>query len=64
VNEIPAIFRPGGLYAIAAFIGSWVYIFCSWIGLSYIISLLIASILIVALRLISVYFNKTFSNPV
>ena len=63
VNEIPVIFRPGGLYAIAAFTGTWIYITMRYIEIDNILSSLIAFCVIVALRLVSVYFGMQLPRP-
>jgi len=64
VNEIPVIFRPSGLYAIAAFIGCWIYILCSYLSLPNLISIIISSVVVVAIRLLSVFYKKSLANPV
>jgi uncharacterized membrane protein YeiH len=63
VNEIPVIFRPGGLYAIAAFAGTWTYIALRYFSIDSVLSSLIAFCVIVVLRLTSVYFGIRLPHP-
>lgn len=63
VNEIPLIFRPGGLYAVAAFAGCWTFIGCVELELPPVISTTFAFCTIVGLRLISVYFGLELPKP-
>jgi uncharacterized membrane protein YeiH len=63
VNEIPIIFRPGGLYAIASFAGIWLYIMLMQFEIGPLICTLIAFIMIVVLRLISVFLGITLPHP-
>ena len=63
VNEIPVIFRPGGLYAIASFAGIWVYILIVRFGGSHLVASLIAFNIIVVLRLLSVFLGISLPHP-
>lgn len=63
VNEIPLIFRPGGLYAIASFAGIWAYIFIVEFGGSHLVASISAFSIIVILRLLSVYLGISLPHP-
>jgi uncharacterized membrane protein YeiH len=63
VNEIPVIFRPGGLYAVAAFAGCGVLFACRELNIPTVIGTSISFIVIVGLRLLSVYFGIALPNP-
>lgn len=64
VNEIPVIFRPGGLYAIASFAGIWVYILLKSLGSGSFTATVVAFLVIVFLRLLSVFRGITLPHPI
>ncbi len=64
VNEIPVIFRPGGLYAIASFAGIWVYILIVRMNGGDLFAVVAAFLIIVALRLSSVFLGISLPHPI
>lgn len=64
VNEIPVIFRPGGLYAIASFAGIWVYILIIRMNGGDLFAVIAAFLIIVALRLSSVFLGISLPHPI
>lgn len=63
VNEIPDLFRPGGLYASAAFVGAAAFVAALRFGLSYSQSTVLGAFLIVVLRLVSVRLGLAMPSP-
>jgi uncharacterized membrane protein YeiH len=63
VSEIPELFRPGSLYAVSAFAGSWVYLGGVRLGLPPILGASLAFVTIVVLRLVSVRFGVRVPDP-
>jgi len=61
--EIPVIFRPGELYAVSAFAGAWVFIGANYLGLATFTAGVIASLVVVALRLASHAFGVRVPDP-
>lgn len=64
VNEIPVIFRPGGLYAIASFAGIWIYILTVRLHGSDLLATVVAFSTIVGLRLSSVFLGMSLPHPI
>ena len=63
VNEIPDLFRPGGLYATASLAGALAFIGALENGLRYSYAVGIAVVVIVGLRLVSVRHGVTVPAP-
>ena len=63
VNEIPDLFRPGGLYATASLAGALVFVGCLWQGVAYTASALAGAAIVVALRLLSVRLGVAMPRP-
>jgi uncharacterized membrane protein YeiH len=63
VNEMPDLFRPGALYATAAFTGSAAFVLCLREGLAYPQSVLIGSFVVLGLRLLSLRTGVTIPRP-
>lgn len=63
VNEIPDLFRPGGLYATASLAGALAFIGSLENGLRYSYAVGIGVVVIVALRLVSVQHGVTVPAP-
>lgn len=63
INEIPVIFRPGGLYAVASFAGCWAFIGCHALAIPSVLTFPIAFFVIVALRLVSVFLGISLPDP-
>jgi uncharacterized membrane protein YeiH len=55
VNEVPDLFRPGGLYATASFAGALAFIGGLVSGIEYTTAALLGAAVVVALRLLSVH---------
>lgn len=64
VNEIPVIFRPGGLYAIASFAGIWIYILTVRLHGGDLLATVVAFSTIVGLRLSSVFLGMSLPHPI
>jgi uncharacterized membrane protein YeiH len=62
-NEIPVIFRPGGLYATAVFLGGWLVVVMPMLGVSTASAGIIAFIAIVAMRMVSLVLHVTLPRP-
>ena len=63
INEIPELFRPGGLYATSAFLGCWVLLGGIALGFDSTIAALLGFVTIVGLRLGSVRYGFTLPVP-
>lgn len=63
INEIPLLFRPGGLYASAVFAGCWFFVALTRLGVHDGLAVLIAFAAIVALRMASVLLDFTLPAP-
>lgn len=63
VNEIPVIFRPGSLYAIASFIGCWLFIAGKLMAIADTVCFIFAFLAIVFIRLGSLFFGITLPHP-
>ena len=63
VNEIPDLFRPGGLYATASIAGALVFVACLWQGVAYTASAVAGAAVVVALRLLSVRLGVEMPRP-
>ena len=59
VNEIPALFRPGGLYATASFVGGLAFVAGLEHGLRYSYSAALGLVCVIALRLLSLRHGVT-----
>ncbi len=63
-NRIPSVFRQNTeLYATCSFIGTWVFIFLTWLNLDSIFASSIAAIVIFVLRIAAVQFKMTLPAP-
>jgi uncharacterized membrane protein YeiH len=63
VNEIPDLFRPGGLYATASFTGALAFIACLLHGLEYGAATVVGTATVVALRLLSLRLGLAVPAP-
>ncbi len=56
INEVPLIFRKD-IYAVACVLGAVVYYICYWLGLSHIVTQIVAAMTVILTRILSVYFK-------
>jgi uncharacterized membrane protein YeiH len=63
VNEVPDLFRPGGLYATASLAGALVFVGCLWKGVDYTAAALAGASIVVVLRLLSVRLGVAMPSP-
>ena len=63
VNELPDLFRPGGLYATASLAGAIAFVGCLHQQLDYTSSAVVGAALVVMLRLLSVRLGVTMPRP-
>ncbi len=63
VQEVPAIFRPGSLYAIPALLGCWVWLAADALGVPTGVGEAVAFVAIVGLRLSSVRWGVRVRDP-
>lgn len=63
VNEVPDLFRPGALYATAAFGGSATFILCLRGGMAYPQAVVVGTLVVLALRLASLRLGLTIPQP-
>ena len=56
INEVPLIFRKD-IYAVACVLGAVVYYICYWLGLSHIVTQIVAAMTGILTRILSVYFK-------
>lgn len=63
VSEIPELFRPGSLYAVSSFAGSWVYLGGLRLALPGVVAGSLAFVSIVTLRLVSVRWGVRVPDP-
>jgi len=63
ISEIPVVFRAGELYAVSAFLGSWVYLGALWLALPPLAAGALAFLAIVASRIASVRFGLRVPDP-
>jgi len=63
VNEVPDLFRPGGLYASASFVGAVAFATAVHVGVAYSVGALVGVALVVALRLLSVRLRIGMPHP-
>jgi uncharacterized membrane protein YeiH len=63
VNEVPDLFRPGGLYATASLAGALAFIACVWRGLEYTTAAITGAAIVVLLRVLSVRLGVAMPRP-
>lgn len=63
VNEIPDLFRPGGLYATASLAGALVFVGCLWEKVDYTTAAIAGAVVVVVLRLLSVRLGFAMPSP-
>lgn len=63
VNEIPDLFRPGGLYATASLAGALVFVGALQVGVGYANAALLGIAIVVILRIVSVRFSVGIPAP-
>ena len=56
-NEVPSIFRSAPLYATCSFAGCWCYLCMSWLGVVGPVCIVVAVLVIVAMRLAALYWD-------
>ena len=63
VNEVPDLFRPGALYATAAFGGSATFVLCLQEGVAYPQAVIVGILAVLVLRLASLRLGVTIPQP-
>ena len=63
VNDVPDLFRPGGLYASASFAGALAFVLALEVGTAYTSAALLGVAIVVVLRLVSVRLGVGFPLP-
>jgi uncharacterized membrane protein YeiH len=63
VNEVPDLFRPGGLYATAAFAGAATFVGALELGVAYSAAALLGIALVILLRVVSVRLRIGMPDP-
>jgi len=63
VNDIPDLFRPGGLYATASLAGALVFVGCLWQKVDYTTAAVGGAATVVVLRLVSVRLGVRMPSP-
>jgi len=63
-NRIPTVFRQNTeLYATCSFIGTWVFVICTWFNVNSIIASIVGAVVIFILRLLAIRFKMTLPSP-
>ena len=63
-NRIPKVFRQNTeLYATCSFIGTWVFVICTWIGINSLVASVLGASTVFILRLIAMRFKVTLPAP-
>ena len=63
VNEVPDLFRPGGLYASASFAGALAFVVAVQTGVNYAAAAVLGIVLVVLMRLVSVRLRIGMPQP-
>ncbi len=63
VNEMPDLFRPGGLYATAAFAGAMTFVAALATGVEYTTASILGVGIVLALRLVSIRLGVAMPPP-
>jgi uncharacterized membrane protein YeiH len=63
-NRIPQVFRQSTeLYATCSFIGTWVFVICTWLNLNSLVASILGAATVFVLRLIAIRFKVTLPSP-
>jgi uncharacterized membrane protein YeiH len=63
-NRIPQVFRQSTeLYATCSFIGTWVFVICTWLHINSLIASILGAATVFVLRLIAIRFKVTLPSP-
>jgi uncharacterized membrane protein YeiH len=63
-NRIPYLFRQNTeLYATCSFIGTWVFVICTWLNVNSLMASIAGAVTIFVLRILAIRFKMTLPVP-